>query len=160
MKYEFEIMLSPIGKLFIVATQKELISVLFHNGNQVAIQKMNAVQSATNPVIKSAIQQLNEYFEKKRTIFELPIRLIGTDFQKAVWQQLLTIPYGETKSYQDQALGIQKPKAVRAVGRTNGLNPISIIVPCHRVIGKSGKLTGYAGGLEIKQFLLSHEANT
>lgn len=158
MNYEYASCSSPVGKLFLIATTHELVAVVFDKGHETTLQKFQAVPSSTNPVIAETTRQLQEYFAKKRTAFQLPLRFIGTDFQKAVWQELLTIPYGQTKTYQQQAMGVQNPKAVRAVGRTNGLNPIAIIAPCHRVIGKSGKLTGYAGGLDIKQFLLSHES--
>ena len=101
--------------------------------------------------------QLQEYFAGKRTEFDLPLSFSGTEFQQQTWRALLTIPYGETRSYSEQAHLIGNPRAVRAVGRTNGLNPIGIVVPCHRVIGKSGELTGYAGGLDKKRFLLDLE---
>ncbi|BDR20640.1 methylated-DNA--[protein]-cysteine S-methyltransferase [Vibrio sp. STUT-A16] len=113
-----------------------------------------------HPILRQAVTQLNEYFSGLRYEFELPLAATGTDFQNQVWQALTTIPYGETWSYQDLANAIGNPKAVRAVGLANGKNPISIVVPCHRVIGKSGKLTGYAGGVERKQRLLSLEQGT
>lgn len=102
-------------------------------------------------------KQLTEYENGKRKVFELPLHLIGTDFQKQVWNALLEIPYGETRSYQEIAVRIGKPKALRAVGGACNRNPIGIIVPCHRVIGKNGSLTGYAGGLSYKELLLKHE---
>lgn len=102
-------------------------------------------------------KQLTEYENGKRKVFELPLHLIGTDFQKQVWNALLEIPYGETRSYQEIAIHIGKPKALRAVGGACNRNPIGIIVPCHRVIGKNGSLTGYAGGLSYKELLLKHE---
>jgi len=102
-------------------------------------------------------KQLTEYENGKRKVFELHLHLIGTDFQKQVWNALLEIPYGETRSYQEIAIRIGKPKALRAVGGACNRNPIGIIVPCHRVIGKNGSLTGYAGGLSYKELLLKHE---
>jgi methylated-DNA-[protein]-cysteine S-methyltransferase len=102
-------------------------------------------------------QELKEYFERKRTSFSLALDPIGTAFQREVWEALSTIPYGETRTYTDIANQIGNAKAVRAVGAANGRNPISIVVPCHRVIGASGKLTGFAGGLEAKAALLSLE---
>lgn len=102
-------------------------------------------------------KQLTEYENGKRKVFELPLHLIGTDFQKQVWNALLEIPYGETRSYQEIAIRIGKPKALRAVGGACNRNPIGIIVPCHRVIGKNGSLTGYAVGLSYKELLLKHE---
>ncbi|WFD08938.1 methylated-DNA--[protein]-cysteine S-methyltransferase [Tepidibacter hydrothermalis] len=108
-------------------------------------------------ILKDAITQLNEYFAGKRKEFDLKIDLKGTEFQKNVWNELTNIKYGETKSYKDVATKIGNEKAVRAVGMTNSKNPISIVVPCHRVIGSNKKLTGYAGGLDRKAWLLNHE---
>lgn len=110
-----------------------------------------------NPVLLETKRQLHEYFAGSRHRFELELDFTGTDFQKSVWQALLTIPFGETRSYSQIAQQIGNPKAVRAVGAANGRNPISIIAPCHRVIGASGGLTGFAGGLEAKQYLLALE---
>ncbi|MFV0529879.1 MAG: methylated-DNA--[protein]-cysteine S-methyltransferase [Flavobacteriales bacterium] len=103
-------------------------------------------------------KELNTYFEGTLKEFKTPIELIGTDFQKKVWKSLLTIPYGETSTYSEQSLKTGDIKAIRAVASANGSNPISIIVPCHRIIGKNGSLTGYRGGLKNKKFLLDHEA--
>ncbi len=110
-----------------------------------------------HPVLKETERQLLEYFAGQRRRFELELDFAGTDFQIRVWQALLTIPFGETRSYRDIAIQIGQPTAVRAVGAANGRNPISIIAPCHRVIGSSGSLTGFAGGLAAKQLLLSLE---
>ena len=107
-----------------------------------------------NPILLEAERQLQEYFAGTRTSFSLPLDFSGTDFQKSVWHALLTIPYGETRSYGDIARQLGNDRAVRAVGAANGKNPISIIAPCHRVIGSSGQLTGFAGGLENKALLL------
>jgi methylated-DNA-[protein]-cysteine S-methyltransferase len=112
---------------------------------------------AGTPLIEKAAVQLAEYFDGSRRSFDLPLALRGTDFQVAVWKALLTIPAGETRSYQDIAVLIGKPKAVRAVGMANNRNPVVIIVPCHRVIGKDGGLTGYGGGLPLKRYLLDLE---
>jgi len=109
------------------------------------------------PLIKKAGVQLKEYFEGNRTGFDLPLLLKGTDFQKSVWKSLMAIPFGETRSYKDIAIIIGNPDASRAVGMANNRNPVAIIVPCHRVIGQNGQLTGYAGGLETKQYLLELE---
>jgi len=110
------------------------------------------------PLIKKAAEQLREYFEGKRKIFNLPISAQGTEFQLKAWEALRAIPYGETRSYNDIAVSITNPKAVRAVGMANNRNPVVIIIPCHRVIGADGGLTGYAGGLELKKKLLELEA--
>ncbi|MCL4147003.1 UNVERIFIED_CONTAM: hypothetical protein GTU68_044828 [Idotea baltica] len=113
--------------------------------------------SGDHPVLQQTITELGEYFLGERQQFDIPIDPQGTDFQRQVWSMLQQIPFGETWSYQDMAIAIDNPKAVRAVGLANGKNPISIIVPCHRVIGKNGKLTGYAGGVDRKQALLALE---
>jgi len=110
------------------------------------------------PLLHQAEQQLMEYFQGERTTFTLPLKPMGTEFQKKVWQGLQNIPYGDTASYGDIAKEIGNPKGARAVGLANNKNPISIIIPCHRVIGKNGKLVGYGGGLEKKLFLLDLEA--
>jgi methylated-DNA-[protein]-cysteine S-methyltransferase len=115
------------------------------------------VQAQTNPLIAQTITQLQAYFAGQRQTFELPLHLNGTAFQQRTWQTLRNIPYGETRSYSEQANAVGQPQAVRAIGHSNSLNPISIVIPCHRVLAKSGKLAGYAGGLEAKQFLLALE---
>ena len=118
-----------------------------------------AVKQET-PLIRDAHQQLCEYFQSKRTRFSLPLEPIGTDFQKRVWNALLKIPYGQTTTYGDIAAEIGNPKASRAVGLSNHNNPIMIVIPCHRVVGKNGSLTGYAGGIDTKRQLLALEAGT
>jgi len=120
-------------------------------------ERPEGLKKAETPLIQKAAAQIKEYFEGKRKQFKLPLVMHGTEFQMAVWQALQKIPYGETRSYKEIAAAIGKPKAVRAVGMANNRNPISIIVPCHRVIGHDGKLTGYGGGLPLKQFLLELE---
>lgn len=114
-------------------------------------------QVCQTPLLAEAEQQLSEYFAGMRTEFDLPLRMEGTAFQKAVWAELCRIPYGETRTYGQLAAALGKPKASRAVGRACHCNPIAIVVPCHRVIGASGSLTGYAGGLDIKRNLLERE---
>lgn len=109
-------------------------------------------------VITKAIAQLNEYFDRKRNVFDIPLLFVGTEFQKTVWNELLNIPYGTTESYASLSQRLGNPKAIRAVASANGANAISIFVPCHRVIGSNRKLTGYAGGLPAKQLLLELEA--
>ena len=115
------------------------------------------LKKAETPLIQKAVAQVKEYFAGKRKQFKLPLDMRGTEFQRAVWQALQNIPYGETRSYKEIAASIGRPKAVRAVGMANNRNPISIIVPCHRVIGHDGKLVGYGGGLPLKQHLLELE---
>ena len=108
-------------------------------------------------VLDRAQRQLEEYFSGRRREFDIPMDMGGTDFQRKCWQALTEIPYGETRSYSDIALQVGSPKGVRAVGMANHVNPIPIIVPCHRVVGKNGSLTGYAGGLDMKTWLIEHE---
>lgn len=115
------------------------------------------IEDKETELIKETYKQIKEYLEGKRKIFDIPIKMKGTEFQKKVWKELTKIPYGETRSYKQIAEGIGKPKASRAVGMANHNNPIAIIVPCHRVIGTNNKLVGYAGGLDIKEKLLRIE---
>lgn len=149
---------TDIGRITIAADDKHLRVITFGGNNWERIRgKLGEVHCEANAIIRKTQKQLHEYFAGRRTRFDLPLAFSGTEFQQQSWQALLSIPYGETRSYADQAELIGNPKAVRAVGRANGLNPLGIVVPCHRVIGKSGTLTGYAGGLEIKEFLLRLE---
>ena len=116
-----------------------------------------ATPNAGNPLLAEAVRQLRAYFAGQLRHFELPLDLSGTEFQRRVWQELTRIPYGETRTYQEMARAIGSPRAVRAVGAANGANPVAIVVPCHRVIGASGKLVGYGGGLPLKRRLLALE---
>lgn len=141
---------TEIGLLEITATKSGINSVFFVEQHRHDVLK--------NQWTDQAVIQLQAYFAGKRKEFDLPLNQQGTDFQQQVWQALLTIPFGQVASYADMAQAINNPKAVRAVGAANGKNPISIIVPCHRVIGANGTLTGYAGGLDRKQWLLQHES--
>lgn len=150
-------MASPVGRLTLIGSDKGLAAILWENDDPGRVRAKAEVESNDHPVLLETERQLNEYFEGKRNTFSLELDPIGTDFQKEVWSALLTIPYGETRSYTQIANQLGNPKAVRAVGAANGRNPISIIVPCHRVIGASGALTGFAGGLEAKACLLSLE---
>ncbi|KQA20497.1 methylated-DNA--[protein]-cysteine S-methyltransferase [Vibrio metoecus] len=146
---------SVLGRVTLQANQQGLLGVWFTT--QTTQPEHLGTYTEECPILNNAIQQLDEYFSGQRTQFELPLAANGTAFQQLVWHALCKIPYGESWSYQQLAEAIGNPKAVRAVGLANGKNPISIIVPCHRVVGKSGKLTGYAGGLERKAFLLELE---
>ena len=148
---------TPIGSLYLVTNQTSLVALLFENTWEDYKKTVGTLKAGESAILKKAEKQLIEYFAGGRKTFDLPFQLHGTEFQKEVWTALTKIPYGKTISYGDQAKSIGRPKAMRAVGGTNGMNPLSIIVPCHRVIGKSGKLTGYAGGLERKEFLLKLE---
>lgn len=147
--------LSPLGKMTLQCNQQGLLGAWFET--QTTQPDELGIFTQDNPILTRTIIQLEEYFAGSRTEFELPIAAVGTVFQTQVWTALTTIPYGVTWSYQDLANAIGNPKAVRAVGLANGKNPVSVIVPCHRVIGKSGKLTGYAGGVERKAKLLELE---
>ena len=140
---------SPLGIVEFKASGQGITLVIF-SGNQ-------KTKTKTNEITDSCKQQLTEYFNGDRKTFDLPLDQQGTDFQKSVWNCLTQIPFGQTLSYGDIANILNNPKAVRAVGGANGRNPISLIVPCHRVIGSSGTLTGYAGGIERKLWLLKHE---
>ncbi len=141
---------SPIGWLKIIGTEESIVSLNFHDSNP-------DQDSQILPLLENCIQQLDEYFQKRRQRFDLPLLPQGTAFQKLVWEKLLEIPFGKTSSYLELARRIGDPKAIRAVGGANGKNPIAIIIPCHRVIGASGKLIGYGGGLWRKEWLLKHE---
>lgn len=142
---------SPIGWLTIEANNNAITRIEFLNGD--ILPEPNESELTQN-----ASRQLEQYFEGHRHQFDLPLEPQGTDFQQRCWLALQDIPYGETRSYAEQAIAIARPDAVRAVGSANGKNPVSIVVPCHRVIGKSGHLTGYAGGLTRKAFLLELES--
>jgi methylated-DNA-[protein]-cysteine S-methyltransferase len=144
----------PIGTIGIAEENGTIPHVFFS-----AERAFPGFDTGETALIKRTAAQLMEYFEGKRKEFELPLALQGTDFQTLVWSALQTIPYGETRSYKDVAILIGKPDAVRAVGMANNHNPIVIIVPCHRVIGHDGGLTGYGGGLPAKQYLLDLEKN-
>ncbi|QIB04971.1 methylated-DNA-[protein]-cysteine S-methyltransferase [Pseudomonas sp. 43mfcvi1.1] len=148
---------SPVGQLILVARETRLAAILWENERLNRVRLGPLEEDIQHPVLKETERQLLEYFAGQRRRFELELDFAGTDFQIRVWQALLSIPFGETRSYRDIAIQIGQPTAVRAVGAANGRNPISIIAPCHRVIGSSGSLTGFAGGLAAKQFLLSLE---
>ncbi|NRF23872.1 methylated-DNA--[protein]-cysteine S-methyltransferase [Vibrio coralliilyticus] len=146
---------TPLGQMTIQANEQGLLGAWFET--QATQPEELGKNDKEHPILIKAIKQLDEYFSGSRKEFDLPLAAEGTVFQQQVWKALTTIPFGETWSYQQLADAIGNPKAVRAVGLANGKNPISVIVPCHRVIGKSGKLTGYAGGLERKAALLKIE---
>lgn len=143
---------TPLGRLTVTAREGALTSLLFEASQPVGRHAPDA------PILQEAVRQLGEYFAGARTAFDLPMAPAGTPFQQEVWRALGAIRFGETASYADIARVVGRPKAVRAVGAANGRNPLAIVVPCHRVIGSNGTLTGYAGGLERKRWLLSHEA--
>lgn len=148
---------SPVGKLKLVASAKGLVAVLWHNDRPKRVPLGEMVEEPGQKVLVETEKQLTEYFAGERREFELPLDMRGTQFQKDVWDALVGIPFGETRSYGDLARQLGNPAASRAVGAANGKNPISIVVPCHRVIGSSGKLTGFAGGMDVKALLLAME---
>ncbi|RLQ22204.1 methylated-DNA--[protein]-cysteine S-methyltransferase [Seongchinamella sediminis] len=144
---------SPVGRLRLVSDGQHLTAIEWQN-----LQPAEpAGEERRDPVLAACARQLGEYFAGERRNFDLPLSAAGTAFQRSVWAALATIPYGELRSYRDIACALDKPKAVRAVGAANGRNPLPIVVPCHRVIGSDGSLTGFAGGLEAKKILLRLE---
>lgn len=157
MNFHHKIINTPVGQLTLIASDKGLAAVLWENDKPGRVPLPPGGSSDEHPVLMETEKQLLEYFDKKRTFFDLPLDFTGTSFQQKVWNALLSIPFGETRTYGDIARQLGDEKAVRAVGAANGKNPISIIAPCHRVIGASGKLTGFAGGLENKAYLLRLE---
>ena len=144
---------TPIGKIYIAEENNKIIEINLDS-------KKNNYEIKNTKVLNLAEKQLLEYFEGKRKKFDLPLKLKGTPFQEKVWNELLKIPYGETRTYGEIAKNIEKPKAARAVGMANHNNPISIVVPCHRVIGVNNRLVGYGLGLDKKQYLLELEKRT
>ena len=148
----FQYLDSPIGTLRLVSNGTELVKIEFegqHGGD--------AERECSDAVLAACALQLHDYFTLRRRHFDLPLNATGTTFQQSVWRALADIPYGELRSYRDIAQTIGNPAAVRAVGAANGRNPLPIVVPCHRVIGSNGTLTGFAGGLETKKYLLQLE---
>ena len=150
-------MISPVGDLTLVAGDEGLMAVLWPDDDPARVRLGAYAQAPDHPVLREATSQLSEYFSGQRQRFSVPLEFQGTDFQREVWAALLDIPFGKTRSYADIARAIGRPTATRAVGAANGRNPISIIAPCHRVIGSNGALTGFAGGVETKRFLLALE---
>jgi methylated-DNA-[protein]-cysteine S-methyltransferase len=146
---------SPIGRL-LLAGQDQMLSLLGFPRGKMA-QVADPSWEYTEHGFTLCIQQLQEYFAGQRTIFDCPYTITGTPFQQRVLSRVAQVPYGQTVAYSDIAMQINAPKAVRAVGMANARNPLPIIVPCHRIIGKNGALTGFGGGLDVKSFLLAHE---
>ena len=153
----FKVVDSPVRKLTLVATDDGLAAILWENDRPQRVRLNIEAEDDRHPVLVETARQLDEYFAGERNTFALPLDMAGTSFQRKVWDALLTIPFGETRSYRQIAEQIGSPSAVRAVGAANGRNPLSIVVPCHRVIGSNGSLTGFAGGLDVKSRLLTLE---
>lgn len=156
----YKIIASPVGALTLVAGENGLMAVLWENDKPGRVPIGAVVEDRRHPALVETACQLDEYFDGRRKTFDLALDFVGTPFQRQVWAALLAIPYGETRSYGQIAEALGRPAAARAVGAANGRNPISIITPCHRLIGANGDLTGFAGGLDNKRFLLSLEAAT
>ncbi|MDQ0046812.1 MULTISPECIES: methylated-DNA--[protein]-cysteine S-methyltransferase [Paenibacillus] len=145
---------SPIGEIDIQGTNEAVYSIMFSNRNELLTR---AIEEVPIQVLAECAIQLDEYFKGERFEFTFPYAFEGTDFQQKVWNALVSVGYGKTTAYKDIALAIGNEKAIRAVGSANGKNKLSIVIPCHRIIGSNQKLTGYAGGLWRKEWLLQHE---
>jgi methylated-DNA-[protein]-cysteine S-methyltransferase len=149
---------TPIGTLTLVATSKGLRRVYFAELSDADEKFLDLIaHDGQHRVLELAAQQLDEYFVGTRRVFDLPLDLVGTDFQIETWLALAKVEFGHTASYGQQAILVGRPRAVRAVGGANRCNPVPVVLPCHRIIGADGKLTGFAGGLETKRWLLDHE---
>ena len=155
--YFFKTIGSPVGRLKLVAGDEGLAAILWENDPPSRVRLNLVAEDENHPVLLQAERQLNEYFAGRRTSFDMTLDFAGTEFQRKVWQALLEIPFGETRTYGQIARQLGNPNAMRAVGAANGRNPISIVAPCHRVIGADGGLTGFAGGLKVKEYLLGME---
>ena len=156
-EHVYTLMDSPVGTLRLVASDKGLAGVWFERTRPGRVRPRGDVENARHPVLVEATRQLREYFAGRRRSFDLELDFVGTTFQRAVWNALLTIPFGQTRSYGEIARQVGRPSASRAVGSANGRNPVAIVAPCHRVIGSTGALTGFGGGLEVKERLLRLE---
>jgi len=157
-RYVYKKVGSPVGELTLVGTDDGLAAILWENDRPGRVRLNIVAEDGGHRVLIEAERQLREYFAGERKQFALPHDVAGTVFQQKVWGALLTIPFGETRSYREIAQQIGSPNAARAVGAANGRNPLSIVAPCHRVVGSTGELTGFAGGLEAKAHLLALEA--
>ena len=160
MNLSYKFVASPIGKLKLVASDKCLVAVLWDNDNPRRVRLPGPTERPEHPILVRTEEELDEYFAGKRAVFSVPLDVRRTSFQKQVWKALLDIPFGETRTYDQLASQLGNSKATRAVGAANGRNPLAILVPCHRVIGFSRKLTGFAGGLDAKAHLLGLETCT
>ena len=156
-RYVYKMIDSPVGRLKLIASADGLAAILWENDRPGRVRLDAGAEDDRHPVLVETERQLAEYFAGRRKEFTVALDLAGTPFQRKVWHALLTIPFGETRTYAQVARQIGSASAVRAVGAANGRNPVSIITPCHRVIGSTGKLTGFAGGLETKAHLLALE---
>lgn len=152
---------APFGALTVVGSGLGIRFVMFSNdAHPKPLERLHISDTEIHDSVSDAITQLEEYFDGSRRNFELPLDLQGTEFQVAAWNALAEIPYGSTASYGQQASSIGRPKAVRAIGGANGRNPVAIVLPCHRIVGADGSLTGFGGGIAVKKWLLDHEQST
>jgi methylated-DNA-[protein]-cysteine S-methyltransferase len=152
---------APFGVVTVVGSDLGIRFVMFSNdAHPKPLEMLHISEIEIHESVNDAITQLEEYFAGSRHDFELPLDLQGTEFQIAAWNALAEIPYGRTASYGQQAASIGRPKAVRAIGGANGRNPVAIVLPCHRIVGADGSLTGFGGGIEVKKWLLDHEQST
>ncbi|MDB6064017.1 MAG: cysteine methyltransferase [Pedosphaera sp.] len=156
----YTIIKTPLGDLLLVANESKLIGLYFDACDHVPAARKTWNANPQHPILREAEKQLREFFDGKRSGFSLPLHFAGTDFQERVWREIARVPYGKTISYSELADKAGAPLAIRAAGTNTGLNPISIIIPCHRVVGKNGGMGGYAGGLERKRHLLELENST
>ncbi|WP_088182717.1 methylated-DNA--[protein]-cysteine S-methyltransferase [Sphingobium sp. Z007] len=157
MTLDYSIFPSPVGALTLVASDTGLVAILWEDDDPARVRLPARQERIDHPILLMAHAQLTDYFAGTRRAFTIPLDFRGTPFQQLIWAALLDIPFGETRSYGDIAHAIGRPTASRAVGAANGRNPISIIAPCHRVVGANGALTGFAGGMETKRWLLDFE---
>ena len=149
---------APFGVVTVIGSNFGIRFVMFSNdAHPKPLEKLHISDTDIHDSVNDAVIQLDEYFAGSRRDFELPLDLQGTEFQVAAWNALADIPYGHTASYGQQAASIGRPKAVRAIGGANGRNPVGIVLPCHRIVGADGSLTGFGGGIEVKKWLLDHE---
>ena len=149
----------PFGELTVVASDKGVRYITFENdAHPKSFQNMSVMDDASHPVVARTVAQLHEYIKGTRRTFDVPLDLVGTEFQVQAWSALAKVPYGTTASYAQQAASIGRPKATRAIGAANGRNPVVVVLPCHRIVGADGSLTGFGGGLPVKKWLLDHEA--
>ena len=152
---------APFGVVTVVGSGLGIRFVMFSNdAHPKPLEKLHISDTEIHDSVNDAITQLDEYFTGSRRDFDLPLDLRGTEFQVAAWRALADIPYGHTASYGQQAASIGRPKAVRAIGGANGRNPVAIVLPCHRIVGADGSLTGFGGGIAVKKWLLDHEQST
>ena len=150
---------SPVGSLTLIGSDRGLRAVLWPVERDGRVTFDEEIEPGDHPILTTAANQIAEYLDGERSLFDLPLDLVGSDFQIEVWNALCTIPHGQTRSYGELADALGRPGAARAVGAATGRNPVSIVVPCHRLVGSSGQLTGFAGGLDAKRWLLRHEAD-